>query len=212
MKAPDRADQTLATLDKSLSVLIVDDDVRLCETLGDSLEDKGFVVSSVADGVAAIEQMKQGIYDLILIDIMLPGMNGVETLREIKVVNPNVMIMIITGQSQLEGFVSDALWAGVDGVLRKPLDIDAVVGTIQRKMEELADLPALDLKQRRVSSDVLDLVPEEMARKYCLLPLQIDQDPPRRGHVGSGQPVCNRRPPRADGPAHQAIHGLACGH
>ena len=156
------------------NILIVDDDLGMCETLADILDDKGFEVGVAYDGREAIKTMGQGHYDLILIDIMMPGMNGVEALQEIKTINPNAMTIIMTGHSRLEGMVSEALWAGVDGVLYKPFDIDTVIELIERKSREQVNLPVIDLTRYRPDPHAVKLVPEELARKYSLLPLQIE--------------------------------------
>jgi|YNPNPStandDraft_1061719.scaffolds.fasta_scaffold11644_3 general secretion pathway protein E len=168
-------EETVAVQQKQLSVLIVDDDPGMCETLVDILEDRGFSVGSAQDGKTALELMKKASYDLILIDIMMPGMNGVETLRQIKAINPNVITIIMTGHSQLEGYVSEALWAGVDGVLYKPFDVNAVIELIERKHRDLVSLPIIDLKRYQVDPEAVKLVPEELARKYSLLPLKVEQ-------------------------------------
>jgi general secretion pathway protein E len=156
------------------SILIVDDDPDMCETLADILEDKGFTVSIAQDGQTAVEAMRRGRYDLIMIDIMMPGMNGVETLNQIKSVDNHVMTLIMTGHSKLEGFVSEALWAGVDGVLYKPFDVDSVIDMIARKGNSRVDLPTIDIKGYEVSANAIEMVPEELARKHSLLPLRVE--------------------------------------
>ncbi|MCD6519128.1 MAG: Flp pilus assembly complex ATPase component TadA [Anaerolineae bacterium] len=158
---------------KKKRILIVDDDPGMCETLADVLEDKGYIVGTAQDGRTAIEKMKEGQYDIIFIDIMMPGMNGVETLQGIKAVNPDATTIIMTGHSQLEGLVSEALWAGVDGVLYKPFDVEAVLKIIESQQKDVS-MPVIDLKRYEVDPEALRLVPEEMARKYSLLPLRVE--------------------------------------
>jgi len=167
--------QLLPTTQRELSILIVDDDPGMRETLGDILEDKGFAVAGAESGEVALERMRVRPYDLILLDIMMPGINGVETLRQIKAINPQVTTVIMTGHTQLEGLVSEALWAGVDGVLYKPFDVDAVIQMIESKARDAAAPPVMDLKRYQVDPEALRLVPEAMARKYVLLPLRVDQ-------------------------------------
>jgi len=156
------------------NILIVDDDPEMCETLGDILEDRGYSVSVAQDGKTALEALRRDHFDLVMIYIMMPGMNGVETLNQIKAINPYVMTLIMTGHSKLEGFVSEALWAGVDGILYKPFDVGAVIEMIERKSGTRVDLPLVDLKGYEVSQAALDLVPEDLARKHTLLPLRVE--------------------------------------
>ena len=157
------------------SILIVDDDASMCETLSDILEEKGYRVVVAQDGAKAIEEVNGQRFDLALIDIVMPGMNGVEILREIKTADPELTTMIMTGHSALEGSVSEALEAGVDGVLYKPLDIDAIVEMIASRTEA-PGLPRVDLKRYKVQPEVLRLIPEAMARKHDLIPLHIEGD------------------------------------
>jgi DNA-binding NtrC family response regulator len=120
-------------MNEKASILIVDDDDGMCETLLDILEDKGYSVVIAKDGPTAVAEAGSRHFDLALIDIMMPGMNGVETLREIKRVGPGTTTMIMTGHDTLEGVVPDALKVGVEGVLHKPFEIDTIVEMIESK-------------------------------------------------------------------------------
>jgi len=162
-------------LNEKASILIVDDDASMCETLSDILERKGYRVVVAQDGPKAIAEVKGQRFDLALIDIVMPGMNGVEALREIKKADSELTTMMMTGHSALEGSVSEALEAGVDGVLYKPLDIDAIVEMIEGRTEA-PGLPRVDLKRYKVQPEVLRLIPEAMARKHDLMPLCIEGD------------------------------------
>ena len=167
------ADEVATLAAQQQRILIVDDDPGMCETLADILEAKGYLVRTSLDGPSAIERMKAEPYDLILIDVMMPGMNGVETLREIKSLRPDAMAVIMTGRSQLEGVVSEALWSGVDGVLYKPFDVDSVIDMVERGNQQLAKTPTVDIGEYDIDPQVIELVPEEMARRYLLLPIEI---------------------------------------
>lgn len=162
-------------MDEKGSILIVDDDASMCETLSDILEEKGYRVVVAQDGPKAIEEVKNQRFDLALIDIVMPDMSGVEALREIKAVDPQITTMIMTGHNTLGEPVSDALEAGVDGVLYKPLDVDAIVEMIAGRTEA-AGFPRVDLKTYKVQSEAVRLIPEAMARKWDLIPLRIEGD------------------------------------
>ena len=168
------AEQLIATTETQQGILIVDDEEGMRETLADILEDKGFVVGMASDGREAVDRMGQEHYDVVLIDIMMPGMNGVETLQEIRAINPRITTVVMTGHSQLEGLVSEALLKGVDGVLYKPFEVDAVIEMIERKSQQLVSLPVIDLTRYQIDPRAVRLVPEEMARKYSLMPLRVD--------------------------------------
>jgi len=163
-------------VNEKVRILIVDDDENMCETLSDILEDKGYGVVIARDGARAVAEAGRRHFDLALIDIMMPGMNGVETLRGIKKADPETTTMIMTGHSALEGMVSDALKAGVDGVLYKPFEIATVVEMIESKAEARTGPPLIDLKKYQVQPEALRLIPEETARKYDVIPLRIEGD------------------------------------
>jgi general secretion pathway protein E len=160
-------------LDEKASVLIVDDDVNLCETLSDILEEKEYRVAVAHDGPQAIEAVKGQHFDLALIDIVMPTMNGVETLRQIKAIDPQLTTMLITGHTALGESVSEAIEAGVAGVLYKPLDINTIVELIEGRSEG-ADQFRIDLKKYEVQPAALRMIPEAVARKWDIMPLRIE--------------------------------------
>jgi general secretion pathway protein E len=162
-------------LDEKASVLIVDDDANLCETLADILEEKGYRVVVAHDGPNAIKEVKGQHFDLALIDIVMPGMNGVEALRQIKAIDPQLTTMLTTGHTALDDSVSEAIEAGVAGVLYKPLDINAIVEMIESRAEA-PGLPRIDLKRYKVQPAALRLIPEAVARKWDILPLRIEDN------------------------------------
>jgi general secretion pathway protein E len=162
-------------LKEKASVLIVDDDANLCETLADILEEKEYRVVVAHDGPQAIKEVKGQHFDLALIDIVMPVMGGVETLQQIKTIDPQLTTMLITGHTALGDSVSEAIEAGVAGVLYKPLDINAIVEMIEGRVEE-PGLPRIDFRRYEVQPAALRLIPEAVARKWDILPLRIEGD------------------------------------
>ncbi len=160
-------------MDEKASVLIVDDDANMCETLADILEEKDYRVAVAHDGPQAIEDVKGQHFDLALIDIVMPGMNGVETLRQIKAIDPQLTTMLITGHTALGESVSEAIEAGVAGVLYKPLDINAIVEMIEGRAEG-TDQFRIDLGKYEVQPAALRIIPEAVARKWDIMPLRIE--------------------------------------
>ncbi len=113
------------------SLLIVDDDIEMTDSLCDILEDSGYDVEVAADGFKAMERVKARAFDAILMDIKMPGINGVKTYKEIKVIRPEAAVMMMTAYS-VEDLVAEALKEGAYGVMYKPLDIPKVVEFIER--------------------------------------------------------------------------------
>jgi len=137
------------------NVLIVDDDIEMTETLSDILEDSGYDVESANDGFKAIERVKARTFDVILIDIKMPGINGVETYKEIKSIRPEAAVMMMTAYS-VEDLVAEALREGAYGVMYKPIDIAKVAEFIERiKKSALILIVDDDLSTCETLMDVL---------------------------------------------------------
>ncbi len=119
-------------MNKKLSVLIVDDDVDLGDTLLDILEAKGYDVAFSSSGENALSKIEDKRYDVIFMDIRMPGMNGVETLRRIKKHSPLTSVVMITAFAEDE-LVDQAREEGSLQILSKPLDINKIIGFLQKQ-------------------------------------------------------------------------------
>ncbi len=107
---------------KTVRVLVVDDDPRIRDTMGDILTLEGFDVTAAPDGKAAIALCRQEAFDFALLDIGMPGMNGVETLEGLKATDPSLRVVMITGL-EAGDLAQRAMEAGAEAVFRKPLDV-----------------------------------------------------------------------------------------
>lgn len=113
------------------SVLVVDDSPGICQTMSMILKRKGFEVSCAVDGRGAIEKVKERPFDAVLLDIKLPGMDGVEVHRRIRALRPDARVAMMTAYA-VEDRVRDAIQAGAETVFYKPLDMDAVIDYLQK--------------------------------------------------------------------------------
>ena len=109
-----------------IGMLIVDDDPGMTETLADILTDMGYEVAVAENGYRAIEMTRQNKYDLALMDIKMPGINGVETFKKVKRISPQTRVIMMTAYS-VEDLVREALKEGAYDVIYKPIDIDKLV-------------------------------------------------------------------------------------
>ncbi|MBW2554832.1 MAG: response regulator [Deltaproteobacteria bacterium] len=116
-------------MEKQKSILIIDDDEGMLRTLNYILTDKGYEVVTLSSGFEAIALIKERSFNVILIDIKMPGMNGVEVFKEIKSFSPATNIMMITAYT-MHKLVGEAKREGVQIVLPKPLDLDEVISYI----------------------------------------------------------------------------------
>jgi two-component system response regulator HydG len=138
------------------NVLIVDDDIEMTETLSDILKDLGHHVEVANDGLKAIEKIKAQTFDVILMDIKMPGINGVETYKRIKNIRPEATVMMMTAYS-VEDLVAEALKEGAYGIMYKPIDITKVVEFIESlKKSALILIVDDDLSTCETLMDVLE--------------------------------------------------------
>jgi DNA-binding NtrC family response regulator len=117
------------------NVLVVDDLRSIRLTLGGILEDEGYNVVLAENGYQAIEVAKQTPFDLIFMDIKMPGINGVQTFREIKRINPEAVVIMMTAYS-VEDLVREALEEGAYAVVYKPFDIEKIVSIIESALQK----------------------------------------------------------------------------
>ena len=122
------------------SILIVDDEPSILQSLHGLLCDEGFEVGTASNGYAALKTIDRESPDLVLLDIWMPGIDGIETLREIKKNNPLTQVIIITGHGNVETAVR-ATKLGAFDLIEKPLSIDKIIVTINnalnfRRLEE----------------------------------------------------------------------------
>lgn len=130
----------MATIHK---ILIVDDNVDFCATLTDILKLKGHEVESVHNGFDAINAVKTDDFTLILLDIKMPVMNGVETYKRLKQTVPQIQVIMITAFA-LEDLIRDALREGAYGIFRKPIDFNMLFESIDRASPDGALLLVVD--------------------------------------------------------------------
>jgi len=114
-----------------MKILVVDDQEDILRFLVDVLEGEGYEVLTASDGVAALEQYRQHRPAFTLTDISMPGLSGLDLLRQIKAFNPEAAVMLMTGAGS-EGFAIEALRGGAVNYFNKPVDINELTTTLQR--------------------------------------------------------------------------------
>ena len=108
------------------SILLVDDDKDMTETLSDILIDMNYRVETANNGLEAVEKIKTNAFDTVLLDMKMPGINGVETFKEIKRIRPEAVVMLTTAYS-VEELVAEALEEGAYGIMYKPIDTKKLI-------------------------------------------------------------------------------------
>ena len=123
-------------MDKNTAILVVDDDTAHRTMLRTLIGGWGYGIDEADDGTAAIDKVKNRFYDLVLMDVRMVKMSGLEALEKIKSYNPAIPIVIMTAFSSVDTAV-DALKKGAHDYLTKPLDFDKLRITIDRSMEHI---------------------------------------------------------------------------
>jgi two-component system, NtrC family, response regulator AtoC len=116
-------------------VLVVDDDVLVCESLKEMLLLEGFNADAVLDGQAALAKIKEDHYQVVLSDIQMPGLNGLELLKELKGRSPDTTVIFITGHGHIAGAV-EAIKLGAYDYIVKPIDDLRLKLTIGHALEQ----------------------------------------------------------------------------
>ncbi len=137
---------------REATVLVVDDDQSHRTILLALINGWGYKTAGADDGIKAVELAKEKPFDLILMDVRMAVMSGIEALKEIKAYNPSIPVLIMTAYSNVESAV-EAIKAGAYDYLTKPLDFDVLRLTMARALEHVSlKAENQELRQRLVSS------------------------------------------------------------
>ncbi len=112
------------------SILIVDDQEGLRLTMAALFEDEGYDVVAVESGYKAVEEVKNKKYDIVFLDIKMPGLNGVDTLREIKKISPEMVVFMMTAYA-MDSLIEEAIREGAAAIFYKPFDIEKIINAIK---------------------------------------------------------------------------------
>jgi DNA-binding NtrC family response regulator len=122
---------------KGSMILVVDDDVNLCKNLMDILSRKGYLVSFATDSNSAIEKVRTNVYDVMLLDMKLPPLNGLETYLTIHRLCPSMVVVIITGfVPEMQEMIKMTQNNGAYALLEKPIDIEKLLSILEQ-IEEM---------------------------------------------------------------------------
>lgn len=128
-------------------VLLVDDEEEFVSVLAERLETRGLRVDTAENGKIALEKAELKEYDAILLDMAMPGMDGTETLQRLLEINPDLQIILLTGQSTLSQAV-EAMKQGALDFLEKPADIDTLVSRIETAATKKSKLDDQHIAQK----------------------------------------------------------------
>jgi len=119
-------------------VLLVDDEKEFVETLSERLSLRSYDVTTSLSGDDAVEKVKNHLFDVIILDVLMPGMSGIETLREIKKIKPLIEVIMLTGNATVETAI-EGLKLGALDFLLKPCETEDLVVKINKAYDKKAE-------------------------------------------------------------------------
>jgi two-component system OmpR family response regulator len=158
----------------SVRILIVDDDKAICDYMQTLLEKDGFVVRTVSDPTLVEEEVRQGSFHVIILDLMMPKLDGIEVLQRIRGVDSDVAVVIFTAHPNLDSAVASMKLDAVD-YIKKPFNVDEFRQVLARVMKKkgLARTPEEQL--HRIIGDTIrnlrkgkELTLKQMSRRTGL--------------------------------------------
>ncbi len=158
-------------------ILIVDDEKNIRLTLSQALETLGVPIDSAANGSEALAKLNEKEFGLILLDIRMPGMDGMEVLRRVREIRPDIQIIMITAYGTIETAV-EAMKLGAVDFLQKPFDPEEIRELVSRVMErdrldehELVDYASrIELAKKCIGDRHFDAAAEHVRRAIFVDP------------------------------------------
>ena len=113
------------------NVLLVDDEEQFLDTLAQRLELRGIKVDTVTGGEEALDKITAQKFDAIVLDLVMPGIDGIETLKRLKAKNPDIQIIMLTGKATVKKGI-EAMKMGAEDFLEKPVDLNVLMEKIKK--------------------------------------------------------------------------------
>lgn len=133
-------------------VLLVDDEEDFVGVLAERLEVRGLTVDTAENGEVALAKAGKRTFDAVLLDMAMPGMDGIQTLKALLGINPDLQVILLTGRATLAQAV-EAMKLGALDFLEKPVDIETLV----TRIEDAATKKSL-LVEKRVEEEMTDIL------------------------------------------------------
>ncbi|MCR4587736.1 MAG: response regulator transcription factor [Lachnospiraceae bacterium] len=122
-----------------MRVLIVEDEKEIADGITGILKDEGYVIDAVYDGEEGLSYILSGVYDLILLDVMLPGISGFDIVKKVRSEGIDTQVIMLTAKSQIEDKIQ-GLDLGADDYLTKPFDAGELLARIRARIRNTTDI------------------------------------------------------------------------
>ncbi len=120
---------------KPMRLLLVDDEARFVDTLSKRLAARGFEVGKAFSGQEALDSLAASPYDVVLLDVRMPGMDGLDTLRAIRKAHPLVQVILLSGHASINAAV-EGMRLGASDYLLKPTDLEDLLAKAEAAFEK----------------------------------------------------------------------------
>ena len=121
---------------REYAILLVDDEPIITTAIGNALKEKGYKVTTSDNGERAIELLNESSFDLVITDLVMTPMDGIAVLKKSKEINPEMMVMILTGFGDMTSAI-DALRLGADDYMLKPCELEEMYFRVSHCLEKL---------------------------------------------------------------------------
>jgi DNA-binding NtrC family response regulator len=128
-------------------VLLVDDEVEFTEALAERMQSRGLEVDTCDSGESALEAARGKEFEAVILDLAMPGMDGIETLKRLRAEHPDLQIIVLTGHATVEKTVA-AMKLGALDFLEKPADISQIMEKIEKAKGKKSILMAKEYEKR----------------------------------------------------------------
>jgi two-component system nitrogen regulation response regulator NtrX len=178
----------------SATILVVDDEESILKSLGGILEDEGYKPLYAGDGIEALAVVQREVPDLVLLDIWMPRMEGLETLQRLKEIRPGLIVVMMSGHGTIETAVKSTKMGAYD-FIEKPLSLEKVVLTVRKALglnrlqQENASLRSLVLQDHDLVGSSPSVV---MLREQIQLVAPTDSTVLLSGENGTGKELAAR--------------------
>lgn len=119
----------------SVRILIVDDDKAICDFMQSLLEKDGFVVKTLSDPTLVEDEVRQGDYHVLILDLMMPKLDGIEVLKKVRAIDSDIAVVIFTAHPNLDSAVASMKLDAVD-YIKKPFNVDEFREVLARVMKK----------------------------------------------------------------------------
>lgn len=136
-------------------VLIVDDEEEFASSLAERMRNRGLIADTVNSGEEAVKSVAQGLYDVAVLDLAMPGMDGIETLKQLLSVKPELQVILLTGYATI-GKSVEAVKSGAFEFLEKPVKFDDLLDKIREA----------ESKKTALTEEKMDEMVKEIIRRY----------------------------------------------